>query len=383
MTALDGLLAGLARTPDIGGAGLRAWDAADRYLLDLAHERFPDALAGEVAVVDDTHGALALGATVLGASAVRVHQDSVIARRALAANAARAALPQPSPHPLEELVTPETRLVLVRLPRSHDRLDALARAVAARADARLVLLAGNRMKHMTPTQNPILAAAFGRVDVAPGRQKARILIASQPRAVARAEPRRATVAAGLEVVAHPGVFAGAAIDIGTRALIDTFDELPAFTSALDLACGSGLMASLLALDAPDARVIAADVSAVAVASARDTAAANGVPVEVHHDDGAGFLPDASIDLVVLNPPFHSGSTITTELARRLIAEAARVLRPGGELRCVWNSHLAYRPILETVVGPTRQLARTPKFTVTASRRPCGGRVSATPPVRGV
>lgn len=373
MNPLDGLFTALSREPDIGGAELRAWDAADRYLLEFARERFPDALADEVAVVDDTHGALALGATAFGARAVRVHQDSMIARRALAANAERTGLAQPSAHPLDELVTPDTRLVIVRLPRAHDRLDAIARAVAAGAAPQLVLLAGNRVKHMTPTQNPVLAAAFGRVDVAPARGKARILVASEALRVAAATPRRATVAADLDVVAHPGVFAGATIDIGTRALVDTFGALPAFDVALDLACGSGVMASRLALIAPDARVIASDVSALAAASARDTAAANGVTVEVHHDDGAHFLADASVDLVVLNPPFHSGSTITTELARRLVAEAARVLRAGGELRCVWNSHLSYRPMLESLVGPTRQLARTPKFTVTASaRRPDAG-----------
>ena len=47
---------------------------------------------------------------------------------------------------------------------------------------------------------------------------------------------------------------------------------------------------------------------------------------------------------------------------------ARVLRPGGELWTVWNSHLGYRPQLERIVGPTRQIARGTKFTVTASTR---------------
>jgi 16S rRNA (guanine1207-N2)-methyltransferase len=53
----------------------------------------------------------------------------------------------------------------------------------------------------------------------------------------------------------------------------------------------------------------------------------------------------------------------------MFADAARVLAPGGELWTVWNSHLGYRPALERVVGPTRQIARNTKFTVTASRRP--------------
>ena len=138
--------------------------------------------------------------------------------------------------------------------------------------------------------------------------------------------------------------------------------------AIDLACGSGLLATALARHAPGARVVATDVSEVAVRSAALTAAANGVRVETVHDDGLGAQPDASADLIVLNPPFHVGAAVHTGIALRLFAEAARVLRPGGELRAVWNSHLDYRPALGRIVGPTRQVARTSKFTVTASRR---------------
>jgi len=45
-----------------------------------------------------------------------------------------------------------------------------------------------------------------------------------------------------------------------------------------------------------------------------------------------------------------------------------VLRPGGELWCVWNSGMRYRGDLERLVGPTRQVARDAKFTVTVSTR---------------
>jgi 16S rRNA (guanine1207-N2)-methyltransferase len=117
-------------------------------------------------------------------------------------------------------------------------------------------------------------------------------------------------------------------------------------------------------------VIATDRSAAAVASARATAAANGVAdrITVARADGLETLAGATQELVLLNPPFHSEAALTTGIAGHLFAEAARVLRPGGELWCVWNSHLRYRPLLERVVGPTRQIARNAKFTVTASRR---------------
>ena len=86
------------------------------------------------------------------------------------------------------------------------------------------------------------------------------------------------------------------------------------------------------------------------------------------DDALASLPDASEPLVVLNPPFHMGNTVHAGIALKLIADAGRVLAPGGELWCVWNSHLGYRGQLEKLVGPTRQVARNPKFTVTVSTK---------------
>lgn len=364
--ALDALLSGLRRRPDVEAPELRAWDAADRYLLDTAASLAR--AASTVVVVDDTHGALALGALTLGAQSVRVHQDSLVAQHALDANAGALA-PRITHHSLETVMATDAPLALLRLPRSLDRLDAVARHLAAHAHPDAVLVAGNMLKHMTPSQNEVLRASFERVDVSLARGKARLLTARGPRRVAPAAPARGfDPDHELHIVALPGVFAGASLDIGTRALLDAAQQLPAFSTAIDLACGSGVLAAFLARHSPGARVIASDVSAVAVQSARLTAEANGVRVETVHDDGLSQQPDASADLILLNPPFHVGAAVHTGIALRLFAEAGRVLRPGGQLWAVWNSHLAYGPALERAVGPTRQVARGPKFTVTASRR---------------
>ena len=362
---LDALLSGLRRRPDIETAELRAWDAADRYLLDTAAPML--ATGATVVMVDDTHGALTLGALALGAHHVRVHQDSLVGQRALVANAAGDS--EFSHHPLRDLMTPDARLALVRLPRSLDRLDVVARALAARAHPDLVLIAGNMHKHMTPAQNEVLRASFDQVEASLARGKARLLTARGPRVVEPPTPVRAfDPDLELHVVAHAGVFAGASFDIGTRALLRVADQWPDYGTAIDLACGSGVLAAVLARRAPAARVIASDVSAVAVASAALTAEANGVAVETVHDDGVSQQPDASADLIVLNPPFHVGASVHTGVALRLFADAARVLRPGGQLWTVWNTHLAYAPAIERLVGPTRQVSRTSKFTVTVSRR---------------
>ncbi|MBW8766602.1 MAG: methyltransferase, partial [Geodermatophilales bacterium] len=139
---------------------------------------------------------------------------------------------------------------------------------------------------------------------------------------------------------------------------------------LDLGCGTGVLAAALARSRPELTVLAVDQSAAAVASARATAAGNGLAdrIDVVRDDAAAGLPDASVDLVVCNPPFHVGAAVVTTAADRLFAAAARVLRPGGELWTVYNSALRYRPALTRAVGPTRVADQNPKFTVVRSIR---------------
>lgn len=373
--ALD--LGVLRRHPDVEGRGLEASDAADRLILDESAALVADVAEGELVVLDDSYGALALGAAAAGARGIRVHQDLVTGERALAGNADRTGLSdRVRSLPLDEALLHGARLVLMRLPRSLDRLDELAGLVARHAASEVVVVAGGRVKHMTLAMNEVLGAWFERVDVSHARQKSRVLTARGPR------PHRQPPATGwprgerhddldVTVVAHGGVFAGTGVDIGTRFLLEHLpDAVPDAASAVDLACGSGVVAAWLARTRPALRITATDRSAAAAASARETAEVNAVAdrITVTRADGLELLPDASERLVVLNPPFHSDAALHTGIAAHLFEDAARVLAPEGELWCVWNSHLHYRQLLERAVGPTRQVARNPKFTITASSR---------------
>ena len=371
----------LRRHPDVEGPGLEASDAADRLILDEAAPFVDGAAAGELVVLDDAYGALALASAAARGSGIRVHQDLITGERALAANAARLGLSDAvRSMPLEADLLRGARVVLLRLPRSFDRLDELARLIARHAASDVVVIAGGRLKHMSRAMNEVLGAWFERVDVSHARQKSRVLIARGP------DARGATVGAprpmewprserhddlGLTVVAHGGVFAGTGVDIGTRFLLEQLPRaVPDAPTAVDLACGTGVVATWLARERAGLRVTATDRSASAAASARSTALANDVAdrIQVTQADGLELLADASESLIVLNPPFHSDAALHTGIAAHLFAEAGRVLAPGGELWCVWNSHLRHRQALERLVGPTRQVARNPKFTVTASTR---------------
>lgn len=364
----------LRRAPDIEGPGLVAVDAADRLILDESAEA---RAAGEIVVIGDAYGAIALGAAWDGCRGIRVHQDALTGERALAANAQTLELTDAieSLPALDADLVRGARVVLLRLPRSLDALRDIAGLIAAHAHPDVVVFAGGRLKHMSVAMNTVLGEYFGRVDVTHARQKSRVLIARGPRAGRDPVPAAAEVD-GLEIRAFGGAFGGARVDIGTRLLLA---HLPADVGPtggqagdplLDLACGTGVVGAWLATRHRSAAVWSSDQSAAAVASARATAAANGVAerMTVTRDDALSLRPDGSGSFVALNPPFHSGAAVTDQIAPRLFADAARVLRPGGQLWSVWNSPLRYRPALERIVGPTRQVARDAKFTVTVSTR---------------
>ncbi|WP_148220762.1 class I SAM-dependent methyltransferase [Xylanimonas cellulosilytica] len=393
------------RVRDGGPVGV---DATDRLLLDEARPLLARPEAGsaldDVVVIGDRFGALAVGLAALGRRGVRSHTDAVTSERAVTENL-RTAHRGPllgqtfdlrQHDSLEPGLVRGARLVLLQLPRSLAELQEVAELVAREAADDVVLLAGGRVKHMTHAMNDVLARSFEDVRATLARGKSRVLVARRPRPEARTAPPSYPVTAtlhdaellaaarlsldsraddggsggGIAVVAHGGVFAGAALDLGTRALLRTADRWPDAADAVDLGCGTGLLATVLALRDPHVRVVATDRSAAAAASARATARANGVGervVVLRDDAGQGEEP-ASADLVLCNPPFHDRAAVSTDAAHRMFAAAARVLRPGGELWCVYNSVLRYRPALERTVGPTEQVSRDPRFTVTRSVR---------------
>jgi len=369
----------LRRFPDLEADNLVAVDATDRLVLAESGPFVEAADAGQVVVVGDRYGAMALGGVALhGARGVRVHQDSLTGEQALARNAAAAGLADElSQLPLTpELFTGAT-VVIGQLPKSLDALREIAQLAAADADVSLFL--GGRVKHMTHAMNDVLRESFVDVRASLAQQKSRVLVARGPRPAVESgwQPgtayplREHHLDLDLWVCAHGAAFAGTKIDIGTRFLLEFLDRMrPAAGTAVDLGCGTGVLASTLARARPRLSVVATDESAAAVSSAVSTVAANGLTerVRVLRDDAMSTLPDGSADLIVCNPPFHLGTSVHSGASVKLFRAAGRVLKPDGQLWTVFNSHLPYRTQLTHAVGPTRIAGHNAKFTVAVSTR---------------
>ena len=135
--------------------------------------------------------------------------------------------------------------------------------------------------------------------------------------------------------------------------LSTINHQP--STALDFGTGSGCIAVVLAEKCPGAKIFALDVSADALALARQNAAANPAANRIEFVESNGFaaLPnELRFDLIVSNPPYIPTAEIETlepevrdydprgaldggadglDFYRRLAVEAQQFLKPAGKI----------------------------------------------------
>lgn len=290
-------------------------------------------------------------------------------------------------------------LALTHMPKALEELRYFAQSIALASDVDLTFIAGGNNKYLTRSQNDVLGEVFTEVYASRGSGKFRCLIAAGLKAKAangyqipltwqkflNADSPKVDLPAQapasrsgelFQLAGVGGVFSGAKADHGGEFLLQT--ALPdlrqqlelknptAQLKVLDLGCGNGLVLKNVLHEFPDAFGYGSDISADATCSAHMTLLPEILErrVKIKWDDAARSMPEAEVDAVFLNPPFHQGTAIDATLVQRLIAGALKTLKSGGVLYLVHNSHLRYRPLLEQGdFTEVAQLGRNQKFTV--------------------
>ena len=257
-------------------------------------------------------------------------------------------------------------LVWLRLPTSLGALEEYAELVSHWASRQVMVIAAERNKYLNHAMNPVLEACFEKVHASLGQQKCRALIAVGARRSDLSYPRRRlidTPAGEIDLWWHGATFAAGRVDEGTTLLLPHLTGLPHGTVCADLGCGSGVISACLST-LPGTTVHALDVSAAAIDSTMRTCA--GRDVVTHWGTDLDHLAPGSLDVIVTNPPFHRGTAKDSTPTIGLFRQAGRLLRSGGELLCVFNSHLPWISHLEQQVGPTSVLTRERGYVVSRS-----------------
>ncbi len=382
----------LQRIPVSTKSPLRAWDRADlliAQLVDGEHGGF--GLVGDedsLLIVGDGFGALTC--------ALRSHDpvvcmESAAGREALDLNLQANDLDRLAPMSILELTDGEHGqfdVVIMKIPKSISELrDALfrIRPLLAR-DARVI--AAGMDKHIPESVEQVLEEVIGPARRALATGRARHFEATFDSFQKVGDnPWPATWRAhGATLTNHGGGFSPGTIDSGTNFLLRTvgnfaghIDPAPETSPVriVDLGCGNGIVglsaAADIAAEFGAVEVLAVDDSALAIDATRRSWEATEVDPKAslktkHAHRLAEVVDAASVDLVLVNPPFHVDTAIGDETAWSMFVDAHRTLVDGGVLIVVGNRHLAYHAKLAKIFGDVEVLGANNRFVVHAVRR---------------
>jgi 16S rRNA (guanine1207-N2)-methyltransferase len=258
---------------------------------------------------------------------------------------------------------PPVDVAIIRLPKERARLRMwLAMARASIAPGGTIAVVGRNdhgikgtARHVRETTGePVVldTRAHGRLLVADG-------VAPQPASIS--DWRSSWRMLDLEIIGYPGVFSIGEPDPGTALLLSALPD-PAGARALDVGCGSGVIATWLAARGAD--VTAVDTDALALRATRETLELNSLTAHVFGSDVYDDV-QGTFDLIASNPPFHAGVQTTSAVARRIVTEAP--LTRGGELILVGNRHLDHGGVLAEAFSAVDVLAEDARYRVWRAR----------------
>lgn len=143
------------------------------------------------------------------------------------------------------------------------------------------------------------------------------------------------------------IFAHGSLDEGTKDLLEVLSHYNLQGDILDACSGSGVI-GLYALKAyANTKVTMADISASALYCAHENAVKNDlisrcniIPFMMNDEQIGTF------DVILTNPPFHTGHKVKTDLTRKGIIGFWKDLKVGGQLFIVYNTFLDYRAIID-------------------------------------
>ena len=148
----------------------------------------------------------------------------------------------------------------------------------------------------------------------------------------------------INVKSLPGVFSHGELDKGTELLLQNLPK-SIKGSALDFGCGAGIIASYVKIKYPDVNIDLVDVNAYALKSAMLTLESNNIEGNVFPSNVFSEI-DKKYNILLSNPPFHSGKNTDYTAAEGFISLAPKHLSSLGALIIVANKFLKYEPLLE-------------------------------------
>lgn len=365
----------LSRFPVRTKETLRAWDAADEYILNHLNDE-QIAVDGNILIINDSFGALS---TALANAKPTILSDSYLAEQGLKHNLEQNGIAPGQVTFINSLKTPEKllNLVLIKIPKSHAMLEEQLHRIRPFIHAGTRIISGAMTKQVHTKTLKLFERLIGPTHTSLAVKKARLIFSDVTEQPLPENPYPLTLDLKGETFTrnhytlsnHANVFSRESMDIGSRFFLQTLQQENITSdeplSVIDLGCGNGVVGVIAAERFPNAQLHFVDESYMAVDSARINfqRAFPERKARFTATDCLAGIEANSADLILNNPPFHQQNVDGDFIARQMFRESKQVLKKGGALWVVGNRHLGYHKMLKQLMGNCTLIAGNKKFVV--------------------
>ena len=358
----------LNRLPERPRELLRAWDAADEYVLNtLAAESL---VIEKPLICNDSFGALAVA---LHSFSPVSWSDSLTAHKAAQQNIKQNGLAESDVSILDSLQLPAKpiKLVLIKVPKTLALFEYQLIKLKPLLSANSQVIVAGMAKSMPASVWKILERIIGPTKTSRAVKKAKVIQVTVDTKLTLPENPYPVVwkleGSDYSLTNHANVFSREKLDIGSRFLLENLPATEGPGDIIDLGCGNGVLGLMIASQNKQAMLHFVDESYMAVESARanfkQLSADSSESATFHVSDDLSEFTNQSSDLVVCNPPFHQSQTVGDSVALSMFKESARVLRAEGELWVIGNRHLNYHKKLQHNFAQVELIVSNKKFVI--------------------
>lgn len=372
----------LQRLPIIANDTLRAWDAADEYLIDTAYEIMNARTNDEqsILLINDTFGALTLA---FNEFSLDNWSDSYISHLAAEENLTINKIENEDNRiqfiPSTKGLSKKYKLILIKIPKTLSLLEDQLFRLKAHIDDDTKIIAAAMTKHIHNSTLDVFEKIIGTTTTSLAKKKARLIFATNDKSNTNKSPYPTKITdekTRLTLINHSNVFSKDKLDIGSRFLIQHLHECPEAAHIIDIGCGNGALGIIAKRHQPNTKISFVDESYNAIASAKESynlAYPESADDASFHESNAlaQFSPSEKFpktQLVLCNPPFHQVHSIGDHIAWEMFKQSREILETDGEIWVVGNRHLGYHIKLKKVFGNCRTIASNPKFVILAAKK---------------
>lgn len=359
----------LTRYPPRKKELLRAWDAADEYLLNYYHKEINQQTKLKILIVNDGFGALT---TALSFHDITVWTDSWLAQESIRKNFIHNNLTVDNLQIKNSIETPsgDYDVVLIKTPKSLALLEDQIIRIKALVSNKTKFIAAGMVKSIHSSTLKLFEKYIGETKTSLAKKKSRLIFIQNDDAIPLQEtpyPKTYNIEGiTYEIINHANVFSRERLDIGTRFFLQHIPQSEKYKTIIDLGCGNGIVGIIAAEKNPIANIIFTDESFMAVESAKENfnnAFGGDREAEFIVNDCLEDVAENSVGLVLNNPPFHQQNAIGDATAWQMFEQSRHVLNHKGELWVIGNRHLDYHIKLKKLFGNCETIASNNKFVI--------------------